>query len=45
MGDCSVANVTSQNCSVSVTGSPLNDGKIAETIAGGQVLMSSLPAR
>ena len=45
MGVCGSANSTVHSDSFNVTGSPLNAGKIAKTIAGGQMLVSSFPAR
>ena len=44
-GVCSDPKVTVTSLSESVTGSPLKAGKIAGTIAGGQVDVSSLPRR
>ena len=44
-GVCSVSKVTVISESVSVTGSPLKAGKIAETTAGGQTDVSILPKR
>jgi hypothetical protein len=45
VGVWAVSKVTVISESDKVTGSPLNAGKIAGTIAGGQIEVSSLPAR
>ena len=45
VGVCSVSKVTVISESDKVTGSPLKEGKITDTIAGGQTELSSLPRR
>ena len=44
-GVCSDPKVTVTSLSESVTCSPLNAGKMTDTIAGGQIEVSSLPRR
>jgi len=45
VGVWGVEKVTVTSESVKVTGSPVNAGKIAGTIAGGQIEVSSLPSK
>ena len=44
-GVCSDPNVTVISESLRVTGSPLKAAKITDTIAGGQIEVSSLPSK
>jgi len=45
VGVCSVSKVTVISESVKVTGSPVKLGKITDTIAGGQIEVSSFPSK